>query len=91
MATWPIKKDVRVGEQMVQTTSTKRVLADHSVVIEVAATVAGITYVENMTLPKENPQYSAQQCQKDFDAHLLKVAQGALGRHTSHSVSDSLQ
>jgi hypothetical protein len=44
-----------------------------------------------MTLPKENPQYSAEQCQKDFDTHLLKVAQGALGRHTAHSVSDNLQ
>jgi hypothetical protein len=88
---WPIKKDVKVGGQAVQTTSTKRVLGDHSVVIEVTATVGDITYVENMTLPKENPQYSAEQCQKDFDTHLLKVAQGALGRHTAHSVSDNLQ
>jgi hypothetical protein len=91
MATWPIKKDVKVGDHSVATSSEKIVLLDHSVVIKVTATVNGISYVENMTFPKENPNYSKDQAQKDFDTHLKKVAQGALGRHVAHAVSESLE
>ena len=87
---WPIQKDITVGETTVSTVSDKVEQPDQSAVIETTATVGSVSYTERWTLPRSNQDYSQEQAQTDFDAHLLKVATEAMGRNVSHSVLDGL-
>ena len=89
--TWPKSKKVTVGNQTVSTTSNKIVRPDHAVIIEATATLGQVSYTEMWTLPHHNPSYSKEQAQKDFDAHLVKVATETVGRATAHEVSESLE
>jgi hypothetical protein len=91
MANWPIKKTIKVGNEDVSTVATKFVRPDHAVIIEATATVGQVSYIEMWTLPHHNPTYSKEQAQKDFDAHLLKVATETVGRATAHDVSEQLE
>jgi hypothetical protein len=90
MATWPIKKTVTINGIDVSVTADKSTRPDHLAVIKVTATAGDVSHCEMMTLPKNNPSYAAVQCQKDFDAHVLKVATEAAGKYVAHTVADSL-
>jgi hypothetical protein len=89
-----IKKTVKIGEREVSVVAEKKVAADRSVTFLVTATVASgaeaVHYEEVWTLPHDNHEYSKEQAQKDFDAHIERVARGAVGRAVAHEVSESL-
>jgi uncharacterized protein YbcV (DUF1398 family) len=87
----PISKTITVGNQNVQTTAAKILLKDGSVVISVTANIGGVSHTQNMTISSENANYSAEQCQKDFDTHCLKVATAAAARANADAVTESLK
>lgn len=85
----PIQKSITLGTTTVQVVSHQ---PDPNIpVVEAAATVGNVVYAERWTLPTENPDYSLAQAQKDFDAHIQKVAAAAVGRFVSQQHLDSLQ
>ena len=86
-----IVKNVMVGNQSVQAVATKIVRSDGSVIVRVEATAGKITHTQNWTLPHDNPNYSQEQAQKDFETHCNKVATAAMGRVVADSVSDNLK
>jgi hypothetical protein len=90
MATWPIKKTVTINGIDVSVTADKITRPDHLAVIKVTATAGDVSHCEMMTLPKNNPAYSQTQAQKDFDAHIVKVATECASKRNAHSVADSL-
>lgn len=87
---FPISKNIQIGDRTVSTVSDKIVREDHSVIVAVTATIGSVVYTEHWTLPHDNHAYSQEQAQKDFDAHLEKVAREALGRMKAHDVAEGL-
>jgi hypothetical protein len=90
MASWPKTKEVKIGDRTVSVTTDKAVTDGGHVVITATAICGTVTYAENWTLPNSNHEYLAAQAQIDFDAHVKKVALGAVGRCVAHEVSEAL-
>jgi hypothetical protein len=87
---WPIVKTIEVESRAVKVSAKKVVQKDQSVVICATATIGNVSYAENWRLPRGNPKYTQEQGQKDFLAHLLKVATEAAGRKTAHEIAEHL-
>lgn len=85
-----IEKQITIGERTVKVIAEKQVRPDHRVVMKVSATSRELSHCEMWTLPHDNPNYSQEQAQKDFDTHCEKVARGLLGKRTAHDVTDNL-
>jgi len=88
---WPIKKTIDINGVGVSVTVEREITPDHRTVLKATATHETVEYSERMSLPHDNHSYSQEQAQVDFDAFLLKVARGALGRHVSKQLSDNLK
>jgi hypothetical protein len=87
---FPIKKDIEINGVSVSITAEKIARQDHLAVIRVTAEANGISHSEMWTLPRNNPAYSKEQAQKDFDAHIEKVATEAASKRNAHDVADNL-
>jgi len=88
---WPINTTILVDGRNVHVVVTKSKTKDHRTILNCKATVGAVTYEENCPLPHDNASYSQEQAQKDFEAFLLKVGRGALGRHVSDEVSENFK
>jgi hypothetical protein len=88
---FPITKEVSIGGVLVGVRCDKIVSLDHQTILSCVATLGPVIYEEKMTLPVDNHTYSQEQAQKDFDAHVEKVARLCVGRSVSLNIADSLK
>ena len=88
---FPVKKQLTVGGVQVSIVAEKVARPDQLCVIKVTAEANGISHAECWTLPRSNPSYSKEQAQKDFDAHVLKVATEAASKRNAHDLTEALQ
>jgi hypothetical protein len=85
-----IKGKVTVGNRIVEVVSNKISHPNNGVAIKTDANSGNVRYSEVWTLPHDNPHYTQEQAQKDFEAHQKKVALGAAGRAVAFEVAENL-